>query len=74
MPHLILLKGDPKECGNYKVLHGLREQSFISKERQLLLLPGAKVFLKLLTKLSFNPASQILQQLYQQVCFSLQFF
>lgn len=53
MPYLILLKGDPKERGNYKVLHvhrGLREQSFISKERQLLLLPGAKVFLKLPTE------------------------
>lgn len=52
-PYLILLKGDPKERGNYKVLHvhrGLREQSFISKERQLLLLPGAKVFLKLPTE------------------------
>lgn len=70
MPYLILLKGDPEERGNYKVLHvhrDLREQSFISKERQLLLLPGAKVFLKLPTERSFKPASQILHQLYQQV-------
>jgi len=58
MPYLILLKEDPNERGNYKwsMYTGIREQSCTSKERQLLLLPGAKVFLKLPTELSFDSA------------------